>query len=84
MPVAGPTERVSALPRSGFVEYKELSVQVKWRAAQADASAQFNLDVKYAKGEGAERDDAEAMRWFRIAADRGCKRAKEEVLRFVW
>jgi TPR repeat protein len=36
-----------------------------------DAKAQFNLGVMYDKGEGAPRDHAEAMKWYRKAADQG-------------
>ena len=35
------------------------------------ASAQSNLGVKYANGEGVPQDDAEAVRWYRVAAAQG-------------
>lgn len=40
-------------------------------AEQGDASAQFDMGMKYAKGEGVGQDDAEAVKWFRKAADKG-------------
>ena len=40
-------------------------------AEQGDATAQFNLGVSYGNGEGVLKDDAEAVRWFRLAADQG-------------
>ena len=40
-------------------------------AEQGDADAQFNLGVMYANGEGVLKDEAEAVRWFRLAADQG-------------
>ena len=30
-----------------------------------------NLGLKYANGEGVVEDDAEAVRWYRLAADQG-------------
>ena len=41
---------------------------VREAAEQGDATAQFNLGVMYAKGEGVPRDDTEAVRWYRGAA----------------
>ena len=40
-------------------------------AEQGDAEAQFNLGFMYANGEGIPQDDAEAVRWFRLAAEQG-------------
>ena len=40
-------------------------------AEQGDADAQYNLGVMYANGEGVPQDDAEAVRWYRLAADQG-------------
>ena len=34
-------------------------------------SAQFNLGLMYDKGEGVPQDDAEAVRWYRLAAEQG-------------
>ena len=36
-------------------------------AEQGDADAQFNLGVMYANGEGVPQDEAEAVRWYRLA-----------------
>jgi hypothetical protein len=33
--------------------------------------AQFNLGVRYGKGAGAVQDEVEAVRWYRLSADRG-------------
>ncbi|MBM4393779.1 MAG: sel1 repeat family protein, partial [Deltaproteobacteria bacterium] len=38
---------------------------------QGDATAQYNLGFMYAKGEGVPKDDAEAVKWYRKAADQG-------------
>ena len=45
-------------------------------AAQDDADAQFNLGVMYAEGHGVSLDDAEAVRWFRRAAEQGDPEAR--------
>jgi TPR repeat protein len=39
----------------------------EWRplAEAGDASAQYNLGVMYANGEGVPEDDAEAVKWYR-------------------
>ncbi|MDC0588606.1 sel1 repeat family protein, partial [Porticoccaceae bacterium] len=47
---------------------------VKWyrkAADQGDASAQFNLGIMYANGEGVPENDSEAVKWYRKAADQG-------------
>ena len=40
-------------------------------AEQGDAAAQFNLALMYDTGEGVPEDDAEAVRWYRMAAEQG-------------
>ena len=40
-------------------------------AEQGDAEAQHNLGVRYAYGIGVPQNDAEAVRWYRLAADQG-------------
>ena len=47
---------------------------MKWyrlAAEQGNASAQYNLGVRYANGEGVPQDDAEAVKWYRLAAEQG-------------
>ena len=41
------------------------------RAEAGDAAAQYDLGVMYANGLGVPEDDAEAVRWLRLAADQG-------------
>ena len=43
--------------------------EIRLRAEQGDADAQFTLGVRYANGEGVLQDDEEAVRWYRLAAD---------------
>ena len=40
-------------------------------AKQGDADAQYNLGVLYADGRGVRQDHAEAVRWYRKAAEQG-------------
>lgn len=40
-------------------------------AEQGDAGAQNNLGLMYDNGEGVPEDDAEAVRWYRLAAGQG-------------
>ena len=40
-------------------------------AEQGDMDAQLNLGYMHLHGRGVPQDDAEAVRWFRLAADQG-------------
>ena len=40
-------------------------------AEQGDAAAQHTLGIMYANGLGVPQDDAEAVRWYRLAAEQG-------------
>ena len=40
-------------------------------AEQGNASAQFNLDIMYEKGEGVPQDYKTAVKWFRLAVKQG-------------
>ena len=40
-------------------------------ADQGNASAQFNLGMRYDNGRGVAENDAQAVRWYRKAADQG-------------
>ena len=48
-------------------------------AEQGDARAQSNLGVRYANGQGLPEDDAEAVRWYRLAAEQGDARAQSNL-----
>ena len=43
--------------------------ETKLKAEQGDADAQFNLGVMYRKGEGVPENSAEAVNWYRLAAE---------------
>ena len=49
---------------------------VRQAAEQGDTTAQFNLGVRYATGEGVPQDDAEAVQWYRLAAEQGLANAQ--------
>ena len=54
------------------VSYGQPSLEeTKRRAEQGDAPSQLVLGVRYAFGEGVREDDAEAVKWFRLAAAQG-------------
>jgi hypothetical protein len=55
------------------------------RAEAGDAVAQNDLGVRYDDGRGVPQDDAEAVRWFRLAAN-GCVplEAFDVWLSFAW
>ena len=50
---------------------EEVFDALRVRAEEGVASAQNDLGVRYANGDGVPQDDAEAVRWYRLAADRG-------------
>ena len=43
----------------------------KLLAAKGDAFAQYNLGVMYENGEGVPENDADAVKWYRLAAEQG-------------
>ena len=45
--------------------------ELRARAEQGDAYAQFDLGVMYDTGRGVPQDAAEAVRWYRLAAAQG-------------
>ena len=44
---------------------------LKEEAAQGDANAQFTLGVRYSRGRGVPQGYAEALKWYRLAANQG-------------
>ena len=50
--------------------------ELKTRAANGDAEAQFNLGVFYENGYGVTKDYTEAVKWWRKAAEQGDAEAK--------
>ena len=60
--------------------------ELKARAEQGVADAQYNLGVCYYNGEGVTKDYAEAVRWWRKAAEQGHADAKRRLneMGIVW
>jgi TPR repeat protein len=59
----------TANAQSGFEATKRL-------AEQGDVDAQWNLGRMYGNGRGVPEDDAEAIKWYRLAAEQGYARAQ--------
>ena len=62
--VIGFSGGVSGQDVSDFEETKRL-------AEQGEAYAQYNLGLMYDEGEGVPENNAEAVRWYRLAAEQG-------------
>lgn len=62
-------------PNSGKAD----EVEMRRRADQGDAIAQFTLGFWHETGDGVLQDYAEAMKWFRKSADNGYPRAQNSV-----
>ena len=52
---------------------------IKPLADQGHAGAQYNLGVMFANGQGVPQNDAEAMKWYRLAANQGNARAQNDL-----
>ena len=48
--------------------------ELREKAEQGDVQAQYNLGIMYETGRGGPQDDAEAVRWYRLAAEQGDSR----------
>ena len=63
---------------SGCVFFSSLDV-CRVQAEAGDATAQWNLGFAYDLGLGVSEDDAEAVRWYRMAAEQGNARAQNSL-----
>ena len=70
-----PTPQAFATSAVTSVEF----VATKKAAESGDATAQYNLGVMYATGEGVPQDDAEAVKWIRLSAQQGFAKAENEI-----
>ena len=57
------------------VSYRRLSSRIS-RSSQGYVKAQYNLGFMYANGRGVPENDAEAVKWYRKAADQGYAKAQ--------
>jgi len=67
---------------------KKLAEQQKQRkllakAKQGNADAQFTLAVMYENGDGVPKDEKTAMKWYRLAAEKGHAEASERYSTFI-
>jgi TPR repeat protein len=62
---------VAGLLVGGSPAFAQIPADLLARAEQGDALAQSNLGFMYATGDGVPEDDAEAVRWYRLAAAQG-------------
>ncbi len=74
MTSAGPLEEGAAAYQRG--DYATALRLLRPLAEQGDAAAQNNLGVISANGRGVPQDDAEAAKWFRLAAEQGLVEAQ--------
>ena len=66
---AGPFEDgVAAYKRGDYATALRL---LRPLAAQGNAAAQYLLGLMYGRGDGVPQDDAEAVKWYRLAAEQG-------------
>jgi len=56
--------------------YYATALLIRPLAEQGNAIAQYNLAVMYDEGQGVPQNQAEAMKWYRLAADQGHARAQ--------
>ncbi len=62
---------ISALVSAPDVNARQPLDELRARAHQGDTGAQLALGVFHLTGDGVPRDPAEALRWFRLAAEQG-------------
>jgi TPR repeat protein len=67
--VAGPFEDVGAAYERG--DYATALRLIRPLAEQGGAKAQYNLGQMYRDGQGVPQDYAEAVKWYRLAAEQG-------------
>ena len=66
---AGPREDAESAYQRG--DYALAAQLLRSLAEQGNATAQFNLGVLYANGQGVPQDYQEALKWYRKAAEQG-------------
>jgi uncharacterized protein len=61
---------IALAPFDSLLREKDID-SLKTKAAQGDAESQTELGICYIDGAGVAKDEAEAVKWFRKAADQG-------------
>ncbi len=72
---------ISALALTTRLHAQQTLDELRALAEQGDVNAQFNLGVRYGDGRGVSQDDAEEVRWYRLAADQGHAGAQHRTAR---
>ena len=75
----GVSRTLLTLVAAGFLAGQTSLEQLQTQAKQGDVSAQYNLGVLHATGQGVPRDLAEAAKWFQMAAEQGDTNAQYNV-----
>ena len=66
-------------PFDSSEEEEEALTRYRVAAEEGQSAAQFNLAMCYRRGEGVEKDAAQAVRWFRRAAEQGLALGQTQV-----
>lgn len=77
-PAAVTATPVPARPADPDREQRIINFQ-RQNAASGNPSAQYDLGMRYLRGNGVEQDDAQAAEWLKLAAQNGNGRAKKEL-----
>src|ERR1700677_4831744 len=80
---AGSPSTLQSQERNQNMQAKSLA-DLRTLAAQGDAGAQYQMGVRYDKGEGVLKDDAQAVQWFQRAADQGNVDAQAHLGAYYW
>ncbi len=76
----------SATGRSSSEQYATVKSLADLRrlAERGDAEAQWQMGVRYYDGDGVPHDDAQAMKWFELAAEQGHVNAQSRLGAYYW
>jgi TPR repeat protein len=61
------------------IAFAQNLIEIKEKAIQGNAPAQYNLGLMYANGEGVKQDLSQAKLWWEKAAAQGDAKAKESL-----
>ena len=75
-PLAGHADLQAGKAAYARGDYATARRELQPLAAAGNASAQTSIGILYAEGFGVDKDEAEAIKWFRMAADQGDAKAQ--------
>ena len=76
---ASPTSKVAPSASAGVATTNPLLASCEAKARAGDAVCQTQLGTMYRNGDGVPRNNAEALRWYRLAADQGLADAQNRL-----